>query len=94
MAFPTDKVKSASVQIGIPAESTTLESTSVLRIKNATDVLTDVAALTDVRRKTIKGRATKEPLEIARETLGETMKTPGDAGKTIVTPEDAKNLLL
>ena len=59
----------------------------VLRIKNATEALIDVEALTDVGRKTVKARGTKEPLEDARETLGETMKTPGDAGETIVTPD-------
>ena len=67
------------------------ETLGVLRIKNATDELTDVLALTDVGRKTTKAsRGSKEPLEVARETLGETMKTPGDAGETIVTPGDAK----
>ena len=62
----------------------------MLRIKNATDALTDVVALTDVGRKTTKSKGSKEPLEVARETLGETMKTSGDAGETIVTPGDAK----
>ena len=43
-----------------------------------------------VGRKTIKARGTKEPLGVAREALGETMKTPGGAGETIVTPGDAE----
>ena len=47
-------------------------------------------ALTDVGRKTSKARGTNEPLGDAREALGETMKTSGDAGETIVTPGDAK----
>ena len=61
-----------------------------MRVKNATDALTDVEALTDVGRKTIKARGIKEPLEVARETLGETMKPSGGAGETIVTPGDTK----
>ena len=62
MALPSDTINSASGEIGILAESTPLESRSVLRIKNATDAMTDVVALTDIGRKTIKARGTKEPL--------------------------------
>ena len=54
MALPSDTVDSASGQIGIQAESTPLESRSVLRIKNATDALIDVVAVTDVGRKIAK----------------------------------------
>ena len=62
MALLSDKVDSASGQIGIPAESTPLESRSVLRIKKATDALTDVGALTDIGRKASRARGIKEPL--------------------------------
>ena len=59
MALPSDKVDSASGQIGNPAESTPLESRSVLRIKNATDALTAVGALTDIGRKASQARGTR-----------------------------------
>ena len=63
----------------------------VVRIKNATDALTDVGTLTDVGRKASKARDTKEStLGDARVALGESIVTPGDAGETIVTPGDAK----
>ena len=70
-------------------ESTPLRS--VLRIKKATDALTDFGALTDVGRKASKARGTKESLVgDAREALGETIVTPGDAGETIATPGNAE----
>ena len=58
----------------------------MLRIKKATD------ALTDVGRKAINATGTKKPLVgDARGDLGGTIKTPpGDAGETIVTPGDAE----
>ena len=52
----------------------------MLTIKNATDTLTDVGALTVVGKKASKARGTKESLGDAREALGETIVTPGDAG--------------
>ena len=62
----------------------------MLRVKNANDTLTDAGALIDVGRKASKARGTKESLGDARETLGETILTPGDARETIVTPGDTK----
>ena len=58
----------------------------MLRIKKATDALTDVVTLTDVGRK---ARGTKKPLGDTRESPEGTMNTPGDADRTIVTPGDA-----
>ena len=90
MALPTDTIESTSVENGIPAELTPQESRSVLRIKKATDALTDVVTPTDVGRNASKARRTKEPLGDARESPEGTMNTPGDSDRTIVTPRDAK----
>ena len=51
-----------------------------MRIKKASDALTNVVALIDVGRKTIKAIGSKEPLEDARETEGETTLVPGKSG--------------
>ena len=65
MTLPTNKVSSASVKIGIPAESIPLEPRSVLRNKSVINALTDVG---------VKARETGR----ARE-AGDTRESSGDA---------------